>query len=117
MTKRLENSPKIRKKIEALYHKIGLRHGYSDEVIKNIIESQYDFIKKTMIKLPFRETNTEEEFNKLKTNFMLRKLGKIYSNYKILEYIKIQVEAANKTNNKLYGRNTELQREDDQETS
>ena len=48
----------------------------------NIIQSTYraywQFIRQTIQELPLKENLTDEEFNKLKVNFNIPSLGKLY---------------------------------------
>lgn len=93
-----KNSIKMEKEIDKEYHILGLKYKLSDYIIKNIIKSQYEFIRKEIVNIDFHNTKTEEEFNKLKTNFILKHLGKIYTNYKLLERIQKQSETVTKYN-------------------
>ena len=53
----------------------------SKEVIKQVYKSYWVFIKTHISNLPLKEELTEEQFNKLRTNFNLPYLGKLYCNY------------------------------------
>lgn len=88
------------RKIEALYHRIGLVTGLPDRVVKEIIESQYSFIKKEIESIDFRSISNEEEFNELDTNFILKFLGKLHTNYPTLKKIQKQSNTASKNNKK-----------------
>lgn len=65
------------------------------EVVNYAYKSYWEFIKNTIQELPLKSDITEEEFNKLRTNFNIPSLGKLnctFSRYnnlkKRLEYIK-----------------------------
>lgn len=88
------------RKIKALYHRIGLLKGLPDHVVENIINSQYEFIKSKIEAIDFKGTNTEEEFDELKTNFILKYLGKLHTNYPTLNKIQKQSKTAKKNNKK-----------------
>jgi hypothetical protein len=100
MTKKKDNSPKMRKAIDTLYHKLGLRYNLSDSVIKDIITSQYEFIKEKMVSINFKDIENEEDFDKLKTNFLLKYLGKLYTNHKLFKRVQKQIKLVKKTNKK-----------------
>ena len=51
------------------------------EVVDAAYKSFYTFIRETITGLPLKEDLTEEEFNKLKTNFNLPALGKLHCTY------------------------------------
>lgn len=55
------------------------------EVI-DIFESQFAFIRETIKKIDFKDMS-EEEFNNTKKNFNIPNIGKLYTNYRILEYL------------------------------
>lgn len=74
-------------KVKKLIHSIGLKYNLSDEKIKQIVESQFEFAKLKMKELDLGSIVSEEEFNKLKTNFMFRSFFKLISNYKTTERI------------------------------
>ena len=73
-------------KIKALIHKIGLKYHLQDKVINKIINSPYQFTRETIKNLNFENIESEEDFDKLKTNFIYLYLGKLYTNYD--KYIK-----------------------------
>lgn len=51
------------------------------EVVDAAYKSFYAFIRETITSLPLKEDLTEEEFNKLRTNFNLPALGKLHCTY------------------------------------
>ena len=51
------------------------------EVIKQVYKSYWVFIKNHINNLPLKEELTKEQFNKLRTNFNIPYLGKLYCNY------------------------------------
>lgn len=84
-----------RKGIDILYHKVGLNNNLRDIEVANIIESQYAFVKETIDDLALKDI-TEEEFDKLKTNFIFKYLGKLHTNYNIIKKSKIISETYKK---------------------
>lgn len=88
------------RKIEALYHRIGLVTGLPDQAVIDIIESQYAFIKKEIEAIDFKSINTKEEFDELDTNFILKFLGKLHTNYPTVNKIQKQSRTAKKNNKK-----------------
>lgn len=67
---------------------IAEKHGISIDIVKRVILSQYEFIKIKTRDMNFEEGLTKKEFNKLKTNFNLPSIGKLYASY--FMYKKIQ---------------------------
>lgn len=73
-------------KIRALIHRIGLKYNLQDKVINKIINSPYQFTRETIKNLEFENIESEEDFNRLKTNFIYLYIGKLYTTYE--RYIK-----------------------------
>lgn len=89
------------KKLDDLYHKIGLMNHITDDKTIEIIESQYKFMKETIQAIDFKTIEEEEEFNKLKTNFILKYIGKLHTNYKTLKKIQKLSKKKNEGSKKL----------------
>lgn len=51
------------------------------DVIKKIIASPYNFIQHKTKELDFKDGLTREEFDKMKTNFNIPGLGKLYASF------------------------------------
>lgn len=58
------------------------------EVVDGAYKSFWEFIKQTIQSLPLKEDISEEEFNKLRTNFNVPSLGKLYCTYDRMEAVK-----------------------------
>lgn len=71
-------------KIKILIHKLGLKYNLQDKIIKKIVNSPYKFTRETITNLDFSGIETEEDYNKFKTNFIYLYIGKIYTSYNIL---------------------------------
>lgn len=74
-------------KVNNLIHSLGLKYNLKDEEIKQLVESQFEFAKIKMKELDLRHTETQEEFDKLKTNFMFRSFFKLVTNFGIVKGI------------------------------
>jgi len=85
-------------KIKALMHRVGLLTGLPDAEVENIINSQYAFIKSTIEDINFKEVKTKEELDAVKTNFVLKYLGKLYTNFNTLQNINNKRKIAKKRN-------------------
>jgi len=83
-------------KIKALMHRVGLLTGLPDAEVENIINSQYAFIKSTIEDINFKEVKTKEELDAVKTNFVLKYLGKLYTNFNTLQNINNKRKIAKK---------------------
>lgn len=58
------------------------------EVVKEAYESYWKYIRCTISELPLKDDLSEEEFNKLRTNFNIPSIGKLsctYSRYKAIK--------------------------------
>lgn len=60
---------------------IAEKYGIDIDVVKLAILSQYEFIKEKTRDMEFEEGLTKEEFLKLKTNFNIPSIGKLYASY------------------------------------
>lgn len=49
-----------------------------EEVVLVAYRSYWEFIRKTIEVLPLKDEITEEDFNKLRTNFNIPSIGKLY---------------------------------------
>lgn len=61
--------------------KVAEDNGLSKEFVDKVYKSYWLTIKEEISKLPLKEDLTEEEFNKLRTNFNIPSLGKLYVTY------------------------------------
>ena len=57
------------------------KYDLSIDVIKKIIASPYDLIQKKTKELNFKDGLTREEFDKMKKNFNIPGLGKLYASH------------------------------------
>lgn len=92
--------------LDEIYEEVSIKLNLPKEVAKEAYESFWEFIRESIQKLPLKEDLTEDEFNKLKVNFNIPSIGKLYltySRYKALKdrnkYFKaIQNDYNNKEN-------------------
>lgn len=56
--------------------------GISPDVVEKVYRAYWLYIKTTIEALPLKEDLTEEEFLKLRTNFNIGSLGKLFVTYK-----------------------------------
>lgn len=75
------------KKIDNFIHSIGLKYNLSDDIVKKIVESQFEFTKKKLNEIDFSLINSEEDFENLKKIFYFKGLGRIYINKRSLNKI------------------------------
>lgn len=71
-----------------LVNKLAKKYNLTPEQVIEIKNSPFEFIRKTTKDLNFENINSEEEFNNLKTNFNIPRLGKLYANFFNLKHIK-----------------------------
>lgn len=74
-------------KVKKLIHTIGLKYKLQDSVINKIVNSPYRFTRETIVSMELENIENEEDFNKLKTNFIFAYIGKLYTNYSIYKKI------------------------------
>lgn len=66
--------------------------GISPDVVEKVYKAYWLYIKTTIETLPLKEDLTEEEFSKLRTNFNIGSLGKLFVTYKHYVVIKKRFE-------------------------
>ena len=68
------------KKHKALIHKLGLKYRLPDKIMKQLVESPYEFSAEQIKKLNINDLRSEEELNNTKTNFMYTGFAKLFIN-------------------------------------
>lgn len=66
---------------EEIINKVSNELGIPVDVTKLAYESYWKYIRKCIVELPLSNELSEEEFNKLKTNFNIPSLGKLSLTY------------------------------------
>lgn len=69
------------------------------EVIKLAYKSQWEFIRESIKILPLKQNLSEEEFNKLRTNFNVPSIGKLSCTYKRYQGVKKQFKVIKELQN------------------
>ena len=67
--------------LEEIIDKVSLELNLPKEVVEEAYNSFWGFIRESIQALPLKEDLTEEEFNKLKCNFNIPSIGKLYLTY------------------------------------
>lgn len=67
--------------LEEIINKVSLELNIDTEVVKEAYNSFWGFIRESIQALPLKEDLTEEEFSKLKCNFNIPSIGKLYLTY------------------------------------
>tara|TARA_R110000868_G_scaffold311890_2_gene572882 strand:+ start:257 stop:526 length:270 start_codon:yes stop_codon:yes gene_type:complete len=57
------------------------KYSLDAEVVRKMISAPYDFMQKKTKELDFVDDLTREEFDKMKKNFNIPGLGKVYASY------------------------------------
>lgn len=84
--KRSDIIKQVAEEVDMPYHLVNL-----------VYSSFWEFIKVTIKDLPLKEDLTEEQFNKLRTNFNIPSLGKLHCTYE--KYSAINKKIKEKINN------------------
>lgn len=64
------------------------KYNLPESVVEDMFNSQFKFYREKVELLPIVETKTEEEFDKLKSIFYFKYIGKFFTNWKKVEYVK-----------------------------
>ena len=69
--------------IKRLIHRIGLKYNLRDDIVNKILVSPYKFTREKISELEISDDMSEEEYNKLKTNFIYLYIGRLYTTFDI----------------------------------
>lgn len=75
--------PVNQKKISRILHSVGLLNNLTDREVAEIYESQFEFIYNT-IRAQQIENASDEELQDMKLSFILKYIGKIYTDVNII---------------------------------
>lgn len=79
----------MKKKLVKKIKEIAKRKNMPESVVQAIFESQFKFTRETIKELELIDEDlSEEEFNKLKTNFNWKHLGKLHTSYRAVQKLK-----------------------------
>ena len=67
-----------------------------EDVVEVAYKSFFEFIRETISELPLKESLSEEDFNKLRTNFNIPSLGKLNCTYERYTKMKERAKYLNK---------------------
>ena len=79
-------------KYDSLISQIAHELDLPEKVVKETYKAYWMFIKDTIESLPLKEDMSEEEFDKLRTNFNVPSLGKLICTFDKYKKIKRQFE-------------------------
>lgn len=79
-----------------LFIKVSKELNIPEEVVREAYVSYWKYIRQTIQELPLKEDLTEEEFNKLRTNFNIPSIGKLSCTYDRYKAIKDKFKYINK---------------------
>lgn len=69
---------------------IAEKYGLTLEEVKKIIASPYSFIQKKSKETKFKDDMSREEFDKMKKNFNIPAIGKLYASHFLYKEIQIK---------------------------
>lgn len=76
------------KLFQEIIEQVATKHSLPKEVVLVAYRSYWEFIKEKAEELNLKDDITEEEFNKLRTNFNIPSIGKLYITWDKLNNIK-----------------------------
>lgn len=88
----------INTKFKYKIKEVSRKHNLPESIVEEIFNSQFKFFRTTIENTPIKDITLEEEFDKLKTTFYFKYIGKFYTNWSKIEHIK---KATILKNNKL----------------
>lgn len=72
-------------KTDKLIHKLGLKYNLTDETIKKLVESPYEFTAEKLQEIHFDEIETQEQLDEMKTTFMYKSFGRLYISFPMIK--------------------------------
>lgn len=78
--------------LEEMIIKVSENLNMPKEVVETAYMSFWEYIRESIQALPFKEDLTEEEFSKLKCNFNIPSIGKLYVTYPRYRALKDRVK-------------------------
>ena len=78
---------RLTKADELKMREIAEKHNLTFEQVKEMVSSQYSFIREKTKSLDFKEGLTREEFDAMKTNFNIPSIGKLNASFYIYSEI------------------------------
>lgn len=77
---------------------VARKYNLPESIVEDMFNSQFKFYRETVSNLPLKTIETEEEFNKLKTTFYFKYIGKFFATWNKTQ--KLRRLTLNKLNNK-----------------
>lgn len=88
-------------KVDKLIHSIALEYNMSDEEMKNLLYSPYEFAHSKIKELNLDNIRSEEELEKVKTNFLFRSFFKLVIRFRSIKARNSRADSISKSiNNK-----------------
>lgn len=85
-------------KYEEILNRLSLKYNKPAYIIKDIVESQFEFTKEKMKQIDLNEVSTVEDLDKMKTSFRYLNIGSFSVNLFILNKIKRLTNGIKSTN-------------------
>lgn len=70
---------------------VAKKYNLPESVVEEIFNSQFKFYRETIMSLPIKTVETEEEFDKLKTTFYIKYWGKFFVTWSKIQRIRKNV--------------------------
>jgi len=80
---RMDNS----KEYEIILQKLSIKYRVSYNVVKAIVDSQFEAVGDIMKNMDFKNIKSKEELEKLKTNFTFKYLFSLVADYRKIKHI------------------------------
>jgi len=90
----------INTKFKYKIKEISRKYNLPESVVEDVFNSQFKCFRTIVENIPIKEITTEEELNELKTTFCFKYLGKFYTDWRKIKYIKKVTEIKNNKLNK-----------------
>jgi hypothetical protein len=75
------------KEYEIILQKLSIKHRVSYNVVKAIVDSQFEAVGDIMKNLDFKNIKSKQELEKLKTNFTFKYLFSLVADYRKIKHM------------------------------
>lgn len=75
-------------KYEIAIQRLAEKYNKPEQVIKKMVESQFEFISQEMKDINFNDAETQEDFDKMKKTFLVKHLFKLTPSWKVINQIR-----------------------------
>jgi len=85
-------------KLNKMFHSLSLKYNMPVKDIKELVNSPYEFTEEKLKTIDINKINSTEDEENVDTNFIYKYIGKLHTNFKLINRRRKQSEAFRKIN-------------------